>query len=60
MFSGLVNQAIHMALEPKIMIWLEIAISLLVFHLGFGQGTVVSYTKSDIWSINEYIKFFSN
>ena len=61
MFSGLVNQAIHMALEPKIMVGLEIAISLLVIHLGFGQGTVVSEPKSDsltsIWSVNESLKF---
>ena len=61
MFSGLVNQAIHKALEPKIMIWLEIAISLLVIHSGFGQGTVVSEPKSDSltssWSIAESLKF---
>ena len=61
MFSGLVNQAIHMALEPKIMIWLEIAILLLVIHSGFGQGTVVSEPKSDgltsIWSIAESLNF---
>ena len=61
MFSGLVNQAIHMALEPKIMVGLEIAISLLVIQLGFGQGTVVSDPKSgsltSIWSITESLKF---
>ena len=60
MFSGLVNQAIHMALEPKMMVGLEIAISLLVIHLGFGQGTV-SEPKSDgltsIWSIAESLNF---